>query len=185
MDRDDREKEAGDVRNVRLACRQFAMLYFHFCETMFEALGEEKALALVQKAVFELGLDRSEGSRDRAAARGLAAALENFAQVNDLPEIGWSGWKPEMGGCRCPYAETWLSYFQAHPWFKRFASLYCDVIDTTNIENFTRSLSHRITRNLLWGDPSCEREFFESPKVKAGRYTYADDLIKADCGIEG
>jgi hypothetical protein len=75
---------------------------------------------------------------------------------------------------RCPYAETWTGYFRDYPWFRRFASLYCDVIDTTNIENFTRTTSHRITKNLLWGDASCEREYFESEKVKRGIFTYGE-----------
>jgi hypothetical protein len=52
------------------------------------------------------------------------------------------------------------------------ASLYCDVIDTTNIENFSRTTSHRLTQNLLWGDRSCEREYFESDAVQQGTYTY-------------
>jgi hypothetical protein len=77
-----------------------------------------------------------------------------------------------MGGVRCPYAEVWLEYFKENHWFKRFASLYCDVIDTTNIENFTRTTSHKINKNLLWGDPSCEREYFESNAVKEGKLSY-------------
>jgi hypothetical protein len=50
--------------------------------------------------------------------------------------------------------------------------MYCDVIDTTNIENFTRTTSHRITKNLLWGDDECSREYFESEPVKQGKFTY-------------
>ncbi|MDR0629288.1 MAG: hypothetical protein LBG24_06590 [Treponema sp.] len=41
-------KKAG-VGEVRLACRQFAMLYFHFCKVLVESLGEDKALPLVQR----------------------------------------------------------------------------------------------------------------------------------------
>jgi hypothetical protein len=98
--------------------------------------------------------------------------------VNDLPFIAWSAWDPSMGGVRCPYAEAWLGYFEEYPWFKRFASLYCDVIDTTNIENFSRTTSHRITKNLLWGDASCEREYFESEDVKSGKFTYGSRVDK-------
>jgi hypothetical protein len=150
------------------------MLYFRFCKTLVEALGEEAALPLVQKTVFELSLDRTDGARARAGEKGLEHRLENFSKVNDLPSAAWDKWKPEMGGLRCPYAETWTGYFRDYPWFKRFASLYCDVIDTTNIENFTRTMSHRITKNLLWGDSSCEREYFESDKVKQGVFTYGE-----------
>ncbi|MDR3139866.1 MAG: L-2-amino-thiazoline-4-carboxylic acid hydrolase [Treponema sp.] len=161
----------GDVRQ---ACRQFAMLYFNLCRTLVEALGEEAAFPLVQKTIFHLALDRTDRSRAKALAQDLVPSLENFPLVNDLPFIAWKEWKPEDGGVRCPYAEAWLGYYEVYPWFKRFASMYCDVIDTTNIENFSRTTSHRITRNLLWGDLSCEREYFESEKIKRGIFTYGE-----------
>jgi hypothetical protein len=167
---------AADIKGIRLAAKQFAMLYFHLCKTLKEALGEDAALILAQKAVFELALERSDGARARAAEQGLETSLKNFSLVNDLPQAGWDNWTPEMGGVRCPYAEVWLSCFEQQPWFKRFASLYCDVIDTTNIENFTRTVSHRLTKNLLWGDSSCEREYFESDEVKQGKLSYGAAL---------
>ena len=166
------ENNTVELKDLRLECRQFAMLYFHFCKNLKDALGEETAFPLVQKTIFELSLDRTDKVRQRASDLGLETTLENFPKVNDLPQIGWSGWKPEMGGIRCPYAEVWLQYFAENPWFKRFASLFCDVIDTTNIENFTRTHSHKILKNLLWGDSSCEREYFESDTVKEGKFSY-------------
>ena len=170
------EKANGIIKfnDLRLACKQFAMLYFHFCKILANALGEEKAFALVQEAIFSLSLDRTDRARERAISHGIETTLENFPLVNDLPSTAWSGWKPEMGGVRCPYAEVWLEYFTENPWFKRFASLYCDVIDTTNIENFTRTISQKITKNLLWGDPGCDREYFESDKAKDGEYSYGN-----------
>jgi hypothetical protein len=165
------EEKTAAVAEVRLAFRLFAMLYFHFCKVLVDALGEEGALPLVQKAVFELSLDRTDGARERALSQGLALTLENFSKVNDLPSA-WKNWDPKGGEVLCPYAQQWLSYYEEYPWFKKFASLYCDVIDTTNIENFTRTTSHRITKNLLWGDPACTREYFESDKIKEGIFTY-------------
>jgi hypothetical protein len=162
------------IKEIRKECRQFAMLYFNFCKTLVESLGEDAALPLVQKAVFNLSIDRTSHIRDKALEQGLETNLENFQKLNDLPLPAWHGWQPEMGGVRCPYAETWLSYFDEYPWFKRFAPLFCDVIDTTNIENFSRTTSHRITKNLLWGDPSCEREYFESADVKQGKFSYGN-----------
>jgi len=164
--------ELIEFKDLRLACRQFAMLYFHFCQSLFYTLGDDEAFSLVQKTIFNLSVDRTDRARKRAEEQGLETTLENFPKVNDLPRIAWSMWEPKMGGVRCPYAEVWLEYYAEHPWFKRYASLYCDVIDTTNIENFTRSVSHRITKNLLWGDSSCEREYFESDTVKKGNFTY-------------
>ena len=168
----DTTKDSIGLTDVRGACRQFAMLYFHLCKTLREALGEEKALTLAQQTVFEFGIDRTDGARERAAKLGLETTLENFPLVNDLPSKAWSAWKPEMGGVRCPYAETWLGYFSENPWFKRFASFYCDVIDTTTIENFSRTTSHKITKNLLWGDDCCDHEYFESEDVKKGKFSY-------------
>jgi hypothetical protein len=160
------------VKEIRMACRQFALLYFHFCKTLRDTLGEEAAFSLAGKAVFELSLDRSGNARKKAAEQGLAATLENFPRVNDLPQAGWDEWRPDMGGVRCPYAETWIPCFREHPWFRKFASHYCDVIDTTNIENFTRTTSHRLVKSLLWGDDECAREYFESPEVREGKLSY-------------
>jgi hypothetical protein len=148
------------------------MLYFHFCKILVEIHGEDGALPLVQKAIFELSLDRTDGARSRALDKDLETTQQNFAKVNDLPSIAWSKWDPKGGEVRCPYAQQWVSYYKEYPWFKKYASLYCDVIDTTNIENFSRTTSHRILKNLLWGDASCEREFFESEEVKKGNFTY-------------
>ena len=161
-----------DLKDLRLACRQFAMLYFHFCKSIKNALGEDAAFPVVQETIFNLSLDRTDRTRKRAIEQGLEPTVGNFPKVNDLPQAAWSLWKPDMGGVRCPYAEVWLACLKEEPWFKRFASLYCDVIDTTNIENFTQTTSHRITGNLLWGDPGCEREYFESENVKKGIFTY-------------
>ncbi|MDR1240048.1 MAG: L-2-amino-thiazoline-4-carboxylic acid hydrolase [Treponema sp.] len=162
----------ADISGIRLACRQFAMLYFQFCRTLVESNGEAAALELVQKTIFRLALDRTDRIRAKADAEGLTPTAENFMRVNDLPFTAWKDWEPDMGGLRCPYAEAWREYYAEYPWFKRFASLYCDVIDTTNIENFSRTTSHRITANLIWGDPACEREYFESEAVKRGVFTY-------------
>lgn len=157
------------IREVRKGSRQFALLYFHFCKTLVEELGEEKATPLIQKAIFELGIDRSEQLRERANEQGLEPTKENFMAVTDLPFIGWV---KALGKNHCPYAETWVKYYDAYPWFQKLAPLYCDVIDTTNIENFTHQLSHRITQNVLTGGESCERVYYPDENVAAGGFTY-------------
>ena len=160
------------VAEVRKACRHFAMLYFHFCKTLVQSLGEEAALPLVQQAIFALAVDRTNPIREKALAEGLPLTAPQFRAINDLPYSGWQGWTPEMGGVRCPYAQTWLGYFEENPWFRPFATLYCNVIDTTSIENYSRTLSHKITQNLLWGDASCEREYYPCEYVRDGNFTY-------------
>jgi hypothetical protein len=160
------------VIEVRKACRQFAMQYFSFCKALIETLDEDEALSIAQKAIFNLALDRTDRMREKVFAAGLEPTLENYFEWNDIAGLAWEGWTPAISNVVCPYAEIWLGYFDAYPWFKRFASLYCDVIDTTTIENFSRTTSHRITENVLWGDSSCEREYFESQEVSNGHFTY-------------
>ncbi len=157
------------VEQVRKACRQFAMLYFHFAKVLVEELGEEKAKVLIQKAIFELALDRSGQLREKAEKSGMEFSMKTFQQITDLPMIGWV---KELGKNHCPYAETWVKYFDEYPWFQELAPLYCDVIDTTNAENFTRGLSHKITKNVLTGGETCEREYFSSKQAAEGVLTY-------------
>lgn len=157
------------VLEVRKACRQYAMQYFHFCKTLVETLGEEKARDIVQIAVFSLSVDRTDQLRSRAKQFGLPLTKESFDQVCDLPMIGWD---PSRGRNHCPYAETWMGYFEQHSWFKEFALLYCNVIDTTNIENFTRELSHELTKNVMNGDETCDRVYFPCVDVRNGSFTY-------------
>jgi len=159
------------VNEVRKACRQFAMLYFHFSKVLVEELGEEKAKPLIQKAIFELAADRTDQLREKSSQLGLPCTIENFMKITDLPMIGWV---KELGRNHCPYAEAWVKYFDEYPWFKDLAPLYCDVIDTTNAENFTKNMSHKIIENVLTGGESCEREYFASEQVSKGVLSYGE-----------
>lgn len=161
------------VTEVRKACRQFAMLYFNFSKTLVEELGQEKAKEVVQKALFSLSLDRTDQLREKAREQGLDFTQENFRKLTDLPFIAWN---KALGRNHCPYAETWVGYYDKYPWFKELAPLYCDVIDTTNIENFSRTLSHKITKNVLNGDETCERIYFPSGDVEKGEFTYGSRI---------
>lgn len=163
------EKEAA-VNEVRKAARQFALLYFHFSKVLYEQFGLERAKEIIQQVIFEQAVDRSEQMKEKAHLQGLPSdTLEDFHKVIDLPFLGWI---PEWGEDHCPYGEVWRQYIVKYPWFKEIAPFYCDVIDTTTIENFTGHLSHRITQNVILQGDSCKREYFESEKVKEGEYTY-------------
>ena len=163
------------VNEVRKAARQFAMLYFNFCKVLVEELGIEQAKIIINKSVFGLALDRTNQLREKVQEQGQETNLENFTQFSDLPRIGWV---KELGRDHCPYAETWVTYYEKYPWFRELAPFYCDIIDTTNIENFTQKLSHKLTKNVLWGDETCEREYFSSEDVKQGKFTYDPDKNK-------
>ncbi len=157
------------VEEVRKAGRQFAMLYFHYTKTLVDTFGIEKAKMLTQKAIYELAIQRSNALRDKAKEQELPYTIENLMKVTDIPFLGWDKCR---GNKHCPYGEQWMTYYKDYPWFTEFALFYCDIIDTTNCENFTRDTSHRITKNVLNGDDTCERVYYPSENVKKGEYTY-------------
>lgn len=184
LDLFEQDAETGRVsphaHEVRMATRQFAMLYFHFVKTLVEEFGEDRARSLVQKAVFELACDRTD--QLRAKAERLGIAHDNMDNFNDYADLALSGWDPELGADHCPYAQVWRTYYDEYPWFRRFAPLYCDVIDTTVAENLTRRVSHRITENVLNGALTCNRVYFESPNVAQGWFTYG---VRTDARDDG
>ena len=133
-----------EVDQIRKAARQFAMQYFHFCKTLYESFGHDKAKELIQRTVFELAKDRAEQMRKKAQSEGKGTdTVDDFMAVIDLP---FDGWIAEWGENHCPYAEAWRGYFDEYPWFKEFAPFYCDVIDTTTIETFTHRMSSHNTK---------------------------------------
>jgi len=167
---DSREYELSkEVKDIRRECRQFAMLYYHLCKVLVEELGIHTAKEKVQKILYSLSIDRTNQLRKRAEKLKLPCTLDTFNEINDLPT---NGWVEELGKCHCPYAECWVTYYEQSPWFREFAPLYCNVIDTTNIENFTKKLTHKLTKNVLTGDDTCERIYVESDNVKSGKFTY-------------
>ena len=145
------------------------MLYYHLCKVLAEDLGIDMAKEKAQKILYSLSIDRTQKLREKAKKLNLPCTLDTFNQINDLPI---NGWVKELGKNHCPYAECWVTYFEESPWFREFAPLYCNVIDTTNIENFTRCLTHQLTKNVLTGDNTCERVYIESDIVKSGKFTY-------------
>lgn len=157
------------VLEIRKECRQYAMLYFHFCKALVDEFGLEKAKEIVTKAVFGISVDRTNKLREKAKELGLDFTVDSFNKVTDLPTMAWV---KELGRNHCPYAECWVQYYDEYPWFRELAPLYCNVIDTTNIENFTCDLSHKLVKNVLEGADTCDRIYFESEIVKNGGLTY-------------
>ena len=136
----------------------------------YDRYGHDVAKDIVRETVFNLAVDRSNRIREKSLAQGKKAdTVADFMSDIDLP---FEGWIPEWGEDHCPYAEVWRTYYEKYPWFREFAPFYCDVIDTTTIENYSKCLSHRITQNVLNEGTACLREYFESDSVKKGEYTY-------------
>jgi len=149
------------VCEVRKACIQFADLYFHFSKVLVEEFGQEKAEKLIEKVVRNRAVERGERLRKVANEKGLPLTLETWSKITDIPFLGWD---KSLGKFHCPYAEGWLGRYEGNPWFPRIAKLYCDVNDVQVIETFTGNLSQRITKNVLCGDDTCEREYFPLKK---------------------
>lgn len=152
------------VSEVRKACIHFADLYFHFSKVLVEELGQEKAEKLIEKVVRNRAVERGERLKKIAIEKGLPLTLETWVKISDIPFLGWD---KSLGKFHCPYAEGWLERYEENPWFPTIAKLYCDVNDTQVIETFTAgNMTQRITKNVLCGDHTCEREYLPLKKEK-------------------
>lgn len=168
---EERIEKSKAVSEVRLACTQFADLYYFFVKALREEFGDEKTMDICRKALFARAHERGMEMRERAAARGVRATPENINSFKDIPYLGWV---KALGNRHCPYGESWLRRIEGEPWFRAFASYYCDVNDTTVGEVFLQDHSHKILQNVVNGDPTCTRSYFPDKKVSDGEYTYAD-----------
>ncbi|NPV53225.1 MAG: hypothetical protein HPY71_06855 [Firmicutes bacterium] len=158
------------VSEIRQACFHFADLYFHFSRVLIDELGYEKGRALIEKAVRNRAVERGERLRKRAIEQNLPLTLETWAKITDIP---FRGWDKSLGRMCCPYATAWLPRFEENPWFREIAELYCNVNDPQVTETFTGNTSQRITRNVLRGDETCEREYFPAPGSCSGQQAHS------------
>ena len=158
------------IAEVRLACTQFADLYYFFVKILREEFGEEKTMELCRKALFARAYERAMDMRRRSAEQGVQGTPENINSFKDIPYLGWV---KAYGNKHCPDGESWLMRIESEPWFRAFASYYCDVNDTTVGEVFLQDHSHKILQNVVNGDKTCTRSYFPDKKVAVGEYTYA------------
>ncbi|MBE5808784.1 MAG: hypothetical protein E7317_10665 [Clostridiales bacterium] len=158
------------VGEVRMMATQFAELYYQFVRELREALGDEGAMRVAQKALYARASERARAMVTSAASEGLERTPENIPRTSDVPYLGWDA---SLGRDHCPYGAAWIKRINAEPWFRPYARLYCDVTDTTIAEEFTGRFSHRLIKNVVLGDDTCARTYFEDAAVKAGRRTYA------------
>lgn len=146
------------VEEVRKACYSFSDLYFHFSKVLVEEFGSEKAKELITTVVTNRAIERGLKLRENADKKNLPYTIDNFSKVTDIPFIGWD---KSLGNKFCPYGEAWLSRYDKDPWFKDFALLYCDTNDRNVTETYTGNISEKIIKNVLSGDQSCERIYFD------------------------
>lgn len=160
------------VEEVRKMAYQFADLYFAFVAELRGRLGDEETRRIAEQVLFTRAKERAEAMIARAEKEGLPRVPENITKTSDVPYLGWD---KSLGCEHCPYGAAWNKRIAAHPWFRPYARLYCDVTDTTIAEIFTGSYSHKLIKNVVLGDADCERVYFPSEAVGRGVTTYGAD----------
>ena len=164
-----REQAVGEVRNMAF---QFADMYYAFVKVLRDRYGEEEALDIARRVLFMRAKERAEKMIVKAGAEGVERTPDN---IHDMSDVSYLGWDPSFGIDTCPYGAAWNRRIKDDPGFRKFACLYCDVTDTTIAEVFTGDCSHRLYKNVVLGDDSCERTYFPSEEVKNGVITYDPD----------
>lgn len=157
------------IDEVRMMATQFADMYFVFVDTIRSEYGEEAATAIVQKVLFMRAMERGEKMKTLADEKGLERTPASIPAVVDVPFLGWV---LDIGKDMCPYGKAWNDRVEKHPWFRKYAAMYCDVTDTTVAEVFTGAYSHRVLQSTARGDNTCSNTYFISDDVKQGKLTY-------------
>jgi hypothetical protein len=164
-----RQQAVGEVRNMAF---QFADMYYAFVKVLRDRYGDEEALDIARRVLFMRAKERAEKMKVKAGEEGVERTPEN---IHDMSDVSYLGWDPSFGIDTCPYGAAWNRRIKDDPEFRKFACLYCDVTDTTIAEVFTGDCSHRLYKNVVLGDDSCERTYFPSEEVKNGVITYDPD----------
>ena len=164
-----RQQAVGEVRNMAF---QFADMYYAFVKVLRDRYGDEEALDIARRVLFMRAKERAEKMIVKAGEEGVERTPEN---IHDMSDVSYLGWDPSFGVDTCPYGAAWNRRIKDDPEFRKFACLYCDVTDTTIAEVFTGDCSHRLYKNVVLGDDSCERTYFPSEEVKNGVITYDPD----------
>lgn len=164
-----RQQAVGEVRNMAF---QFADMYYAFVKVLRDRYGDEEALDIARRVLFMRAKERAEKMIVKAGEEGVERTPEN---IHDMSDVSYLGWDPSFGVDTCPYGAAWNRRIKDDPEFRKFACLYCDVTDTTIAEVFTGECSHRLYKNVVLGDESCERTYYPSEEVKNGVITYDPD----------
>ncbi|HIV26649.1 MAG TPA: hypothetical protein IAA64_01655 [Candidatus Ornithocaccomicrobium faecavium] len=173
METQDRVSRVEAVAQIRSMAMQFADLYFCFVQEIRVALGDEAAREMVRRVLFQRARERAAAMVARAQAQGIERTPENMPRVSD---IAYMGWAPAPGREHCPFGVAWNARIAQYPWFREYARMYCDVMDTTVAEAFTGNCSHKLLKNIVLGDESCERVYYPDEAVKDGHFTYGEPM---------
>lgn len=156
---EDQEKiaksEAGAA--VRQMGRMLAAFYYHLARQLIAELGEERATAILGRAVAAYGADRGARHREKALAAGLGGEPEDYVRLPDLPPFGWEATPVDNGEnathiriTYCPFAEYWQERD-----FAAIGRIYCGV-DQAKYRAFHPGADLVHLKNVLDGDDCCE-----------------------------
>jgi len=140
-----RSTEEPVVRFAKL----MAELYYFMAKKMVETLGGQRGKEVIRAAVADFGRARVAAMHREALEKGLDINdLQTFAQIRDLPMIGWRT-NPEDANevTYCPMKDVWSQY-GAHD----LGALYCEV-DYILYAGFAAQLDRPACRTA--GDETC------------------------------
>ena len=145
------------VAAVRQMGRMLAAFYYHLARQLIDELGEDKAAAILRRAVAAYGADRGSRHRDKVVAAGLGGEPADYVRLPDLPPFGWEA-APVTDGenpthvriTYCPFAEYWQEMD-----FAAIGRIYCRV-DQAKYEAFHPAADLVHLKNVLDGDGYCE-----------------------------
>lgn len=141
-----------------------AQLYYHLTKAMVDDFGKEKAIASIQKAIREFGLERGKNIRENCEKHGVEPTIHNLHPFYDMPID--EGWAPESiprqinlqdekddveDGCTksCIFADYW----KEKEWAE-IGYLYC-AVDPAIREAYNPEIIYTPQKNILKGDDSC------------------------------
>lgn len=144
-----------EAMNIFLAgIRRAAMLHHHFSKAILEELGEEQGTRVIRKAIDAYGKQLGEWSREKAIAKGLTLAPENYQ--GDMPDEPWVSEAVVVDGetrdrCHvCPFAVEWFEWGDP-----KIGRLYC-YVDQAKTTAFNPDYEYVHVTNILDGAPYCE-----------------------------
>ncbi|MFZ7103914.1 MAG: L-2-amino-thiazoline-4-carboxylic acid hydrolase [Peptococcaceae bacterium] len=134
---------------VRFA-KLMAELYYFMAREMIERLGQEEGREAVRAAIKNFGQARIKAMHEEAKEKGLALNdLQTFAQIRDLPMIGWETNPADpLEVTYCPMEDVWDQYGA-----QELGALYCE-IDYLLYEGFGAVLERPACRTS--GDKTCK-----------------------------
>lgn len=147
---------AEAVAQIGIAVERLAMLHYHYARRIVEELGEERGRKLISDAIAAYGREIGERHRRKTMEAGVAASVENYKTLPDLPTLAWTEeFKPVRSVAGrpmpiCPLAAYWMDVGA-----ESLGRLYC-YVDQAKYAAFDPECECRHLKNVLDGDEGCQ-----------------------------